>query len=86
MNKTSKRYAVAIALVLIYAVAKVGTMDHQDAELAGEHYRAMVCAGYWPDYDNRQPDCSNAPTFNCEQAVGCGDAGVIYPKTAARYE
>lgn len=57
MNKTSKRFAVAIGFVLIYSIIKIGAMDYEDARGAEQHYNEMVCAGYWPDYDNRQPDC-----------------------------
>ena len=43
------------AFVAIYGW--VGTMDVQDQRRHAEHYAEMVCAGAWPDYDDRNPDC-----------------------------
>ena len=48
--------AAAIATLLL-AYGIVGTMDYEDAVAADRHYAEMVCAGYWPDYDDRRPDC-----------------------------
>lgn len=53
-----KLTATAAALVFLAAFGLVGNMDYQDAKAAESHYAAMVCAGHWPDYDNRNPDCS----------------------------
>jgi len=50
--------AAIAALLLAYGI--VGTMDYEDAVVADQHYTEMVCAGYWPDYEDRRPDCSAA--------------------------
>lgn len=70
MHKTNKRLVVAIIAVLVYSVVMIGDMDHQDAVDMDLHYQEMVCAGHWPDYDNRRPDC----------------AGATYPASGVRYE
>lgn len=45
--------AVVLSLFLI-----VSSMDYVDAKAAETEYRDMVCQGFWPDYDQRNPDCS----------------------------
>ena len=48
----------AAAVVMVAAVfVTVSTMDYSDAVAASDHYAEMVCGGYWPDYENRNPDC-----------------------------
>lgn len=47
--------AAVIAMLLAYGI--VGTMDYEDAVEADLLYTDMVCAGYWPDYEDRRPDC-----------------------------
>ena len=42
---------------LIAAISLAGHWDMQEAERQSAHYIDMVCAGYWPDYDNREPEC-----------------------------
>ena len=50
--------ALAAAVVMVAAVfVTVSTMDYSDAVAASDRYAEMVCGGYWPDYDNRQPEC-----------------------------
>jgi len=49
--------AAAIAAMLL-AYGIVGTLEYEDAIAADQHYAEMVCAGLWPDYDDRKPDCS----------------------------
>ena len=48
-----------IAGLVVFAAAYglVGTMDINDEKRQAEHYAEMVCAGAWPDYDDRNPDC-----------------------------
>ena len=48
---------LALAIFLA-AYAFAGTMDYQHEKEQAEHYAEMVCNGYWPDYDKREPDCS----------------------------
>jgi len=48
---------LAIAF-FIAAYAFAGTMDYQHEKEQAEHYAEMVCADHWPDYENRNPDCS----------------------------
>jgi len=55
-SKTLTTAAALAALLLAYGI--VCTSDFEDAVAADQHYREMVCAGYWPDYDDRKPDCS----------------------------
>ena len=43
---------------LIAAMSLAGHWDMEEAERAAAHYRDMVCVGAWPDYDNRNPECS----------------------------
>ena len=50
------RYPIAF-LAFITVLGFVGSMDYEDAVAEDEHYTDMVCAGHWPDYDNRNPDC-----------------------------
>ena len=51
-----KPLAAAILLVILYGI--VGQSDYDDAVAMDEHYAEMVCAGYWPDYEARKPNCS----------------------------
>lgn len=53
-----KLAGIASALALLAVFGLVGNMDYQDAKAEESRYAAMVCAGHWPDYDNRKPDCS----------------------------
>lgn len=57
MNSKTITTAAALAAILL-AYGIVGTSDYEDAVAADQHYTEMVCAGYWPDYDDRKPDCS----------------------------
>ena len=58
MNTTHLTTAAALAALLL-AYGIVGTSDYEDAVAADQHYTEMVCAGYWPDYDDRKPNCSD---------------------------
>lgn len=55
-SKTITTAAALAALLLAYGI--VGTADYEDAVAADQHYTEMVCAGHWPDYDDRKPNCS----------------------------
>lgn len=55
-SKTIATAAALAALLLAYGI--VGTADYEDAVAADQHYTEMVCAGHWPDYDDRKPNCS----------------------------
>lgn len=57
MNRKTITTAAAIAALLL-AYGIVGTMDYEDAVAADQRYTEMVCAGVWPDYEDRRPDCS----------------------------
>ena len=46
------------ALTLFACLAAVGSMDFKDEQKLADHYSEMVCQGFWPDYEQRQPDCS----------------------------
>ncbi|MFW0776290.1 MAG: hypothetical protein ACN2B6_01040 [Rickettsiales bacterium] len=43
--------------VLIIAVLVTGTDDYAEELAQAEQYRADVCAGVMPDYDNRGVEC-----------------------------
>ena len=58
-RRTAKRLKAAGLIALLFlAYGIVGTLDYEDAIEADRHYTEMVCAGHWPDYDDRRPDCS----------------------------
>ncbi len=44
------------ALILVFGL--VGNADLEEAQRQADHYTEMVCAGAWPDYDNRNPECN----------------------------
>jgi len=46
-----------VAFTAIYGW--VGTMDMKEEQRQAEHYIEMVCAGAWPDYDDRNPNCED---------------------------
>lgn len=48
---------LAVFATLIIALGWAGTHDFEAAKAQESHYNAMVCGGYWPDYDNRKPEC-----------------------------
>lgn len=56
MTRTITTAAAIAALLLAFGL--VGQSDYEDAVAADQHYTEMVCAGYWPDYDDRKPNCS----------------------------
>ena len=43
-----------LILALSLAVTACG---FDDVTLEADHYEQMVCAGAWPDYEHRKPDC-----------------------------
>ena len=49
------RWVAAIGIVVVLGL--VGRMDYEDAVAQEQRYTDMVCAGAWPDYDNRNPEC-----------------------------
>ena len=53
-----KRYQLILALVaLIAALGFAGNGDLEEAEKQAKVYTDMVCAGHWPDYEGRKPQC-----------------------------
>ncbi len=50
------RTALAM-LGIVLVLGFVGKWDYEDAKAQDQHYTNMVCEGYWPDYDNREPEC-----------------------------
>lgn len=48
--------AMAFSAVII-ALGIAGIWDYEDAVQTDAEYKMMVCAGYWPDYEDRKPDC-----------------------------
>lgn len=55
-----KRYQIIIlALVFIGALGFAGNGDLEEAKTQAKVYNQMVCAGHWPDYENRKPRCDD---------------------------
>jgi hypothetical protein len=48
--------AMAFSAAII-GLGIAGMWDYEDAVDQDAEYRMMVCAGYWPDYEDRKPDC-----------------------------
>ena len=45
-------------IIIIVAIIVLTGCDKHDIHAAMvAHYDRMVCAGAWPDYDDRKPDC-----------------------------
>ena len=53
MNKKEKQIFTGLFLALGFLIA-LGIAGNGDLE---EAETQMVCAGHWPDYENRNPDC-----------------------------
>lgn len=47
--------AVIAAVLSLFLI--VSSMDFVDAKAAEIEYTEMVCQGFWPDYEQRNPDC-----------------------------
>lgn len=47
-----------ILAAIIFGMVALADDGYEHAVEMSEHYDEMVCAGHWPDYDNREPDCS----------------------------
>jgi len=55
-----KRYQIIIlALAFIGALGFAGNGDIEEAEIQAKVYAKMVCAGHWPDYENKKPRCDD---------------------------
>ncbi|WP_372809297.1 hypothetical protein [Litorivivens sp.] len=50
-------HPILIVPVLIVAILAAGTDDYAEEVAQAEQYRADVCAGVMPDYDNRGVEC-----------------------------
>ena len=50
---------ISIWIVTILLVGMVVACDdsYEQAKADAEFYSDMVCQGYWPDYEEREPDC-----------------------------
>lgn len=46
-----------LLVVSIIGGILVTNMDHQDEQNEQAEYASMVCAGYWPDYQQLEPAC-----------------------------
>ena len=59
MNKQEKRLtAIIMALLFVLlALGIAGNGDIEAEETQARVYAEMVCAGHWPDYENRKPVC-----------------------------
>ena len=59
MNKQEKRLTAIImaSLFLLLALGIAGNGDIEAEETQAKVYNEMVCAGHWPDYENRKPAC-----------------------------
>ena len=61
MNKKEKQIFTGLFLALGFLIALgiAGNGDLEEAETQACVYTEMVCAGHWPDYENRNPDCGS---------------------------
>jgi hypothetical protein len=61
MNKKEKQIFTGLFLALGFLIALgiAGNGDLEEAETQARVYTEMVCAGHWPDYENRNPDCGS---------------------------
>ena len=60
MGKLTKRELLCVVmtgLLLGAALGVAGSFDYEDEVERASEYNMMVCAGYWPDYENRKPEC-----------------------------
>ena len=48
--------ALLLSLLILFAFAS--SMSFDDAKLEADNYRDNFCAGIWPDYAHREPDCT----------------------------
>ena len=49
-----------ILMALLFALLALGIAGNGDIEAEetqAKVYTEMVCAGHWPDYENRKPTC-----------------------------
>lgn len=60
MNKQEKRLTAIImaSLFLLLSLGIAGNGDIEAEETQAKVYNEMVCAGHWPDYENRKPACN----------------------------
>jgi len=49
--------SIWIAAILLVGMVVACDDSYQQAVDDAEFYNDMVCEGYWPDYDQREPDC-----------------------------
>jgi hypothetical protein len=47
-----------IVAIVIFGALVATDNSYEEAKIEAEHYTDMVCNGYWPDYEERNPDCS----------------------------
>jgi hypothetical protein len=60
MNDKKMEKLTFIIMALLFALLALGiagTGDLQEAQDQARVYNEMVCAGHWPDYENRKPTC-----------------------------
>jgi len=50
-------FIIMAILFALLALGIAGTGDLQEAQDQARVYNEMVCAGHWPDYENRRPTC-----------------------------
>jgi hypothetical protein len=57
-KKIEKLTFIIMALLFaLLALGIAGTGDIEAEEDSAKVYTEMVCAGHWPDYENRKPTC-----------------------------
>jgi hypothetical protein len=49
---------IAMLIALLVGLGVAGNGDLEEAEKQAKVYNDMVCAGHWPDYENRKPKCN----------------------------
>jgi len=56
MDERLENALIAAFFFLVFGI--LGTIDYEEAIAQDEHYAEMVCNGHWPNYDQRQLDCT----------------------------
>lgn len=60
-QKANRGAAILIAFILFFvAYGLVGSGDVAELEAQAKVYDEMVCAGHWPDYEGRKPECQKS--------------------------
>lgn len=48
---------VFLIAAVIFGLVVLCDDSYEKAKMEADHYADMVCQGFWPDYEQRQPTC-----------------------------